>query len=306
RRSRRERERDERAAVVAAARPPAPQPVVTYTPDLPPPPQYVERQEIVQPTPTPAPPPTPTPTPAPVRLASNTAMLPERFSVDRPAPRPEMAEPQPETMRAQPAPAPTRRIGREDAALASIINGITIPAEELEAVTRAPEREPEPVRTAAPEPVRVAEAAPKPVAPKPKPEVAKPKPEPKAKVDAKAPAKADPKAKTPDAKAGKKPDPKKPDPAKAEPSRVWVQVAGGANPSTLSKAWAAVVAKAPAAMKGKSAWSTPLRATNRVLAGPFKTNAEAQAFVNTLGKAGVSAFVFTSEAGQKVTRLAIK
>ena len=62
-------------------------------------------------------------------------------------------------------------------------------------------------------------------------------------------------------------------------------------------------AKAPAAFRGKSAWSTPLRATNRVLAGPFKTAGEAQAFVNTVGKAGISAFVFTSEAGQKVTKL---
>ena len=59
-------------------------------------------------------------------------------------------------------------------------------------------------------------------------------------------------------------------------------------------------------MKGKSAWSAPLRATNRVLAGPFKTSAEAQSFVNTLGKAGVSAFVFTSEAGQKIIRLGVK
>ncbi|WP_066796490.1 SPOR domain-containing protein [Sphingomonas soli] len=300
RRPRRERERDEREAVAVAARTPVPQPVVTSTPDLPPPPQYVERQEVVQPMPAPAPAPART-APAPVRLASsNSGVLPERFSVDRPASRPANSEPQPETMRAQPA--PSRRIGGEDAVLASIIDNITIPAEELEAVTRAPD----PIVTPAPAPVRVAEAAPKPVVAKPVAEAAKPRPA-KAKVEPKTlPAKTDPKAKTPDPKAAKKPDPKKPDPAKAEPSRVWVQVAGGANPATLSKAWTAVVAKAPAAMKGKSAWSTPLRATNRVLAGPFKTNAEAQAFVNTLGKAGVSAFVFTSEAGQKVTRLPVK
>ncbi|MBX3564219.1 MAG: SPOR domain-containing protein [Sphingomonas sp.] len=298
RRSRRERERDERDAVAAAARRPAePVAVAVKEPDLPPPPQYVERREIVQATPA------PTPTPAPVQLASNRTMpLPERFSVDRPAPRPMMAEPQPETLRAKPA--PERRIGREDATLASIVNGITIPAEELDAVSRPPEPQPEPVR--------IAEVAPKPVAPKPapvaKPEPAKPDPAPaKAKPDAKTPAKPDPKAKKPDpAAAAKKPDPKKPDPAKTEPSRTWVQVAGGANETTLSKAWQAVAAKAPAAMKGKTPWTAPLRATNRVLAGPFKSSAEAQAFVNTLGKAGVSAFVFTSEAGQKITRLTLK
>ncbi|RYD46635.1 MAG: SPOR domain-containing protein, partial [Sphingomonadales bacterium] len=148
--------------------------------------------------------------------------------------------------------------------------------------------------------------------PEPKPVVAKVEPKPKpapAKSEAKPAAKPDPKAKASDTKAdakGKKPDLKKPDPAKAEPSRFWVQVAGGANAASLSKAWNAVVAKAPVAMKGKSAWSTPLRATNRVLAGPFKSNAEAQAFVNTLSKSGVSAFAFTSEAGQKITRLTIK
>lgn len=307
RRSRRERERDEREAIALAARQPA-APVLAREPDLPSPPQYVERQEVVQPLPTPAPTPTPTPVPAPVQLASRSMTpLPDRFSIDRPAPRPVMAEPQPETLRPQPA--PSRAIGREDAALASIVNGITIPAEELDAVSRPPEPvvqpAPEPVRIATPEPVRIAEVAPKPVAAKPKPVVAKPEPA-KAKPDPKLAAKADPKAKKPDPKTAKKPEPKKPDPAKADPVRTWVQVAGGANEATLTKAWKAVVAKAPAAMKGKSPWSTPLRATNRVLAGPFKTGAEAQAFVNTLGKAGVSAFVFTSEAGQKITRLTLK
>lgn len=188
--------------------------------------------------------------------------------------------------------------------LASIISGITIPAEELEKVTLIPTepvaapaaRQPEPAPVAKPEP-SIAEAKPKAAAPaaKPKPEAAKPEP--------KAPAKPDPKAKKPEPK---KAEPKKPDPAKTDPSRIWVQVAGGANQASLVTAWKGVVAKAPAAMKGKSGWSTPLRATNRVLAGPFKTSAEAQAFVNALSKSGVSAFVFTSEAGQKITQLSLK
>lgn len=189
--------------------------------------------------------------------------------------------------------------------LAAIVGGITIPAEELATVTATPI---DPVPTAAPEPppVRVAEAKPvPPVKPKPEPVVAKPdpkKPDPRAKPDPKA------KPVPEDAKKGgkaKKPEPRKPDPAKTDPSRIWVQVAGGANPDTLTKAWKGVVAKAPVLMKGKGAWTTPLRATNRVLAGPFKTSAEAQAFVNALGKEGVSGFVFTSEAGQKVTKLGL-
>lgn len=99
---------------------------------------------------------------------------------------------------------------------------------------------------------------------------------------------------------------KKNDPKLLEPSRIWVQVAGGANEDTLGKEWARVREKAPVAFKGKSGWTTPLRATNRVLTGPFKTDAEARSFVNTLAKEGVSAFTFTSDAGQKVARLGSK
>ena len=85
-----------------------------------------------------------------------------------------------------------------------------------------------------------------------------------------------------------------------------MQVAGGANEHDLPKAWAAVKAKAPAAFKGKQGWSTPLNATNRVLTGPFKSDDAAQDFVNTLKKEGLSAFPFTSTAGQKVDKLPAK
>lgn len=93
--------------------------------------------------------------------------------------------------------------------------------------------------------------------------------------------------------------------AKADPSRIWVQVAGGANKSDLPKAWAAAQNKA-AALKGKSAYTTPLRFTNRVVTGPFKTDAEAREFINTLAKQGISAFSFTSDKGQKMERLPAK
>ncbi|MBY9062471.1 SPOR domain-containing protein [Sphingomonas yunnanensis] len=87
-----------------------------------------------------------------------------------------------------------------------------------------------------------------------------------------------------------------------EPARIWVQVAGGANPGDLGKAWKTAQGKAPA-LAGKRAYTAPLRATHRVVTGPFKTQAEARAMVNTLAKQGLSAFTFTSEAGQKVSRL---
>lgn len=95
---------------------------------------------------------------------------------------------------------------------------------------------------------------------------------------------------------------KKPDPAKGEPQRYWVQVAGGANEASLGREWSRVSAASPS-LKGKQGWTAPLRATNRILTGPFKSSAEAMAAVNQLKKEGVSAFMFTSDAGQKVTRL---
>ncbi len=94
--------------------------------------------------------------------------------------------------------------------------------------------------------------------------------------------------------------------ARANPSRIWVQVAGGASVGDLPKAWAAAKAKAPKAFAGKQGWWTPLRATNRVLAGPFASDDDARDFVNALAKEGVSAFPFTSDKGQDITRLPTK
>lgn len=326
RRSRREREADERKAAEAAAaeaarraQAAADRPVEA---PLPAPPQFVRRAEpIVQPIPAPKreeepvemarrEPAASTPARA-IRPAETRAAEPRPATVasappQPAAPAPAAAEtaasapptptpaPAPVVASSEPAPPGPAKVGQEDSILAAIVNNITIPAEELEAVANPPADGP--AVQPAPAPVRVAEATP--VAAKPRPAPTKPepaKPNPRKKVEA---AKPDPKA--------KKPEPKKPDPAKTEPSRIWVQVAGGANEDMLARAWKGVVAKAPAAMKGKSAWWTPLRATNRVLAGPFKTAAEAQSFVNALGKSGVSAFVFTSEAGQKVNKLAVK
>lgn len=93
---------------------------------------------------------------------------------------------------------------------------------------------------------------------------------------------------------------------RANPERIWVQVAGGAYEGDLAKAYAAVKAKAPGVFGSRGGYTTPLRATNRVLTGPFKSDAEARQFVNDLKKEGVSAFTFTSDAGQPVSRLGTK
>lgn len=231
-------------------------------------------------------------------------------------------------------------IGREDDVLAMIVRNIAVPAGELgvtppqsvpeptPAPTPIPAARPlpAPVRTTPVEPAPIAAA--KPAAAPKTPKQAVPTPAETKPADAK---KAEPKkaaAKVADAsKAGarsaadkkadaKKADPEKTDPKKTdakkvepkkatEPARWWVQVAGGANVADLPKAWNALTAKNPA-LKKRQAWTTPLRFTNRLLTGPFASSAEAQAYVNTLGKDGLSAFAFQSEAGQKVTRLPAK
>jgi hypothetical protein len=94
--------------------------------------------------------------------------------------------------------------------------------------------------------------------------------------------------------------------ARANPARIWVQVAGGANENDLPKAWSAAKSKAPDMFVAHKGYKMPLRNTHRVVTGPFKTDAEARAFVNQLAKKGVSAFPVSSEAGQSVVRLDAK
>lgn len=92
-------------------------------------------------------------------------------------------------------------------------------------------------------------------------------------------------------------------PPPAHPSRHWVQVAGGANRAALGLGFAQIRDRAPALLRGRTPYTTPLRATNRILVGPFRTPAEAQAFVNQLARSGVPAFAWTSEAGQEIERI---
>jgi hypothetical protein len=94
--------------------------------------------------------------------------------------------------------------------------------------------------------------------------------------------------------------------APAEPSRVWVQVAGGADKAALPREFTQLKTKAPKLLAARTAWTTPLKATNRLLVGPFKTDKEAQDFVNELKKADLTGFAWTSEAGQKIEKLSAK
>ncbi|MES2420145.1 MAG: SPOR domain-containing protein [Pseudomonadota bacterium] len=94
--------------------------------------------------------------------------------------------------------------------------------------------------------------------------------------------------------------------ARANPARTWVQVSTGATEGDLPKAWKKAKAKAPTVFGTRGGWTAPWKATNRVLAGPFKTDAEARTFVNQLAKEGVSTFTFTSDPGEIITKLPAK
>jgi tetratricopeptide (TPR) repeat protein len=174
------------------------------------------------------------------------------------------------------------RAESEDDALARIMRGISVPGSELGVA-------PMPGATPA-----MGAGSPISAAPEPAP-VEKAETPPPAKIVEKPAAK-------PAAKPAPKPAAKKPA-VPADPARHWVQVAGGARAADLYKDWDRLAKQSPAAFKGKQGWTTPLRATNRLLAGPFKTPAEAQNFVNAIAKDGISAFAWESEQGQKIEPL---
>ena len=91
---------------------------------------------------------------------------------------------------------------------------------------------------------------------------------------------------------------------KANPARLWVQVATGANARGLAATWKRIREANATALKGLAGYSVPFRSTNRVLAGPVRSAAEARALISALAKNGLSATSYSSEAGQEVVRLA--
>lgn len=92
----------------------------------------------------------------------------------------------------------------------------------------------------------------------------------------------------------------------ANPSRHWVQIAGGANRAAMPREFTRLRGLAPALLGSRTAYTTPLNATNRLLVGPFDTPRTAQAFVNELSERNVAAFAWTSPAGQEIERLQIR
>ena len=96
--------------------------------------------------------------------------------------------------------------------------------------------------------------------------------------------------------------PKPPPPS--HPSRIWVQLGIGRDKSALAFDWRRLTSKAPEQLKRQKAYVSTMGQTNRMLTGPFKSEADAKQFIRELHKVGISGpYVWTSPAGQVVDSL---
>lgn len=90
----------------------------------------------------------------------------------------------------------------------------------------------------------------------------------------------------------------------AHPSRIWVQVATGRNKQALGFDWRRMAKDDAAVFRTRRPFVTAWGQTNRLLTGPFETEAAANAFLGQLRRADVDgAFLWTSPAGQIVDAL---
>ena len=93
-------------------------------------------------------------------------------------------------------------------------------------------------------------------------------------------------------------------PPPSHPSRIWVQVATGRDRGALAFDWRRMSRQAEAAFRGKSAHVSDWGRTNRLLTGPFPSEAAANQFIAQLRRADIDgSFVWTSPAGQVVDAL---
>ena len=246
----------------------------------------------------------PRPTPAVASAAPPAVALPPQ-----PAPRPVptfAAAPVPPAA-AAPAPAPVQpRVTPASAPTLAAAPGIERgrmgpPADPVASPPPAPT--PAPVAVAAPPPAPVVAPAPAPA----------PKPRPRSLADAFADLAVVPKgtaAPAPGAvdvrklaEARARAEAARTPPKPAHPSRIWVQVGTGRDTGALGFTWRGLVKDNPSLFKGQSPSISDWGRTNRLLAGPFATEAAAEAFLAKARKAELDAFVWTSPAGQVVDAL---
>ncbi len=87
------------------------------------------------------------------------------------------------------------------------------------------------------------------------------------------------------------------------PSRHWVQLATGSDVAKFRYDWMRIVRFAQDLLDGRQPFYAAWGANNRLITGPFASDAEAQALVTRLAGGGVPSFVFTSSNGERVIPL---
>ncbi|WP_300975461.1 SPOR domain-containing protein [Sphingomonas sp. LHG3406-1] len=89
-------------------------------------------------------------------------------------------------------------------------------------------------------------------------------------------------------------------------SRIYVQLAGGANADMMQKEYARIRARKAALFRNRQPLVSEVRGWSRLLVGPFKDDADAQDFVNDLHAAKLEGFAWTAPRGTKLEKLASK
>lgn len=269
---------------LAQADPPRTTPVPAPVPPPPPPPPP---RPVPVPTPAPAPAPVVQPAPAGPEFATldnGSSPAVSGFDLGKTA-APATAAAAPKPVPAPPPPVPAAKPKPKPASIDDVFADLSPPS-----------REPE-VESGAVDVRRIRPVAPvakdQPAAEKPAPD--KPTPDKAAKGKT-----ASDKAAVDKAGKGKDAKPAVP----TQPSRIWVQVATGRDKAALGFDWRKLVKDNPAIFKGMKPYTTAWGQANRLLAGPFSSAKEANAFLAQLKKVGESgAFLWTSPAGQVVDTL---
>lgn len=132
--------------------------------------------------------------------------------------------------------------------------------------------------------------------PPPRPMVEKPVTRPSAKAAT---------VKVAEASVPARPKPKAPDTA-AGRSRIYVQLAGGANTDRMLTEYNRIKRREATLFRGLQPLVSEVRGWARLLVGPFKTQEDAQAFVNELHDARLEGFVWIAPPGAATEKLAAK
>ena len=118
-----------------------------------------------------------------------------------------------------------------------------------------------------------------------------------------APSAGSPATKSADKPAAEKPRPKAKVEKPAEPARIWAQLGVGRNTAAFVFDWRRLAKQADGTLDGKGPWAAKYGATNRMLAGPYASDAAAKAAIKRLKEKGIEALPFTSDEGEKITKI---